>query len=137
MELRLRERDDSRWQDSALIDECTRECLAIRVARRLGSQEVIEALADVMLMRGIPEYLRFDNGPEFVAGNRFLNGVAGQLNGIATMTSGTPYDVTVSGDIANTGGVVERANPTPSHWLNASAFAVPANYAFGNLDLKG
>jgi putative transposase len=43
------------------IDEYTRECLAIRVARRLGSQEVIEALADVMLVRGIPEYLRSDN----------------------------------------------------------------------------
>ena len=50
-----------------LIDEFTRKCLAIRVARRLGSQEVIETLADVMLVRGIPEYLRSDNGPEFVA----------------------------------------------------------------------
>ena len=50
-----------------LIDEYTRECLAIRVARRLGSQEVIETLADVMLVRGIPAYLRSDNGPEFVA----------------------------------------------------------------------
>jgi transposase InsO family protein len=44
-----------------LIDEYTRECLAIRVARRLGSQEVIETLAEVMLIRGIPEYLRSDN----------------------------------------------------------------------------
>jgi putative transposase len=50
-----------------LIDEYTRECLAIRVARRLGSREVIETLADVMLWRGIPEYIRSDNGPEFVA----------------------------------------------------------------------
>jgi transposase InsO family protein len=50
-----------------LIDEYTRECLAIRVARRLGSNEVIETLADVMLWRGIPEHLRSDNGPEFVA----------------------------------------------------------------------
>jgi len=50
-----------------LIDEYTRECLAIRVARRLGSYEVIEALADVMLWRGTPENIRSDNGPEFVA----------------------------------------------------------------------
>jgi putative transposase len=50
-----------------LLDEYTRECLAIRVARRLGSYEVIDALADVMLWRGIPEYIRSDNGPEFVA----------------------------------------------------------------------
>ena len=50
-----------------LIDEYTRECLAIDVARRLGRYEVIEALADVMLFRGIPEHIRSDNGPEFVA----------------------------------------------------------------------
>jgi len=50
-----------------LIDEYRRECLAIRVARRLESYEVIEALADVMLLRGVPENLRSDNGPEFVA----------------------------------------------------------------------
>jgi putative transposase len=50
-----------------LIDEYTRECLAIRVARRLGSNEVIETLAEVMLWRGIPEHIRSDNGPEFVA----------------------------------------------------------------------
>jgi transposase InsO family protein len=50
-----------------LIGEYSRECLAIRVARRLRSQEVIETLAEVMVVRGIPEYLRSDNGPEFVA----------------------------------------------------------------------
>jgi transposase InsO family protein len=50
-----------------MIDEYTRECLAIRVARRLESYEVIEALADVMLWRGVPENIRSDNGPEFVA----------------------------------------------------------------------
>ena len=38
-----------------MIDEYTRECLAIRVARRLGRYEVIEALADVMGLRGVPE----------------------------------------------------------------------------------
>ena len=50
-----------------LVDEYTRECLAIRVARRLGRYEVIETLADVMLFRGIPENIRSDNGSEFVA----------------------------------------------------------------------
>jgi transposase InsO family protein len=50
-----------------MIDEYTRECLAIRVARRLRSYEVIEALADVMLFRGTPEHIRSDNGPEFIA----------------------------------------------------------------------
>jgi putative transposase len=50
-----------------VIDEYTRECLALRVARRLGSLQVIETLADVMLLRGIPEHIRSDNGPEFIA----------------------------------------------------------------------
>jgi transposase InsO family protein len=50
-----------------MIDEYTRECLAIRVARRLGSYQVIEALADVMTFRGTPEHIRSDNGPEFLA----------------------------------------------------------------------
>jgi transposase InsO family protein len=43
-----------------VIDEYTRECLALRVARRLGSLQVIETLADVMLVRGIPEHIRSD-----------------------------------------------------------------------------
>jgi putative transposase len=50
-----------------LLDEYTRECLAIHVARRLGHVEVIEVLAEVMLWRGIPEHIRSDNGPEFIA----------------------------------------------------------------------
>ena len=50
-----------------LIDEYTRKCLAIRVARRLNSYDLIEILADLMLVHGIPEHIRSDNGPEFVA----------------------------------------------------------------------
>jgi transposase InsO family protein len=50
-----------------LIDEFTRECLAIRVARRINSFGVLETMADVMLMRGVPEYIRSDNGAEMTA----------------------------------------------------------------------
>ena len=50
-----------------LIDEYTPECLAILAARRIGAQEVIELLAEVMLLRGIPEHIRSDNGPAFTA----------------------------------------------------------------------
>src|SRR5271169_6852098 len=49
-----------------LIDDYTRESLAIRVARQLNSHDVIDTLADAMLARGIPEHIRSDNGPEFV-----------------------------------------------------------------------
>lgn len=50
-----------------LIDEYTRECLAIYVRRRIKSTNVIDVLADAMIEHGIPEYIRSDNGPEFVA----------------------------------------------------------------------
>jgi putative transposase len=50
-----------------LIDEHTREALVVRVERRWSSAKVIEALADVMVMKGVTEHLRSDNGPEFVA----------------------------------------------------------------------
>ena len=50
-----------------LIDEYTRECLAVRVARRINSFGVLETMADVMLMRGVPEHIRSDNGAEMTA----------------------------------------------------------------------
>jgi len=50
-----------------LIDEFTRECLAIHCARSIGADQVIEVLADVMIARGVPQHIRSDNGPEFVA----------------------------------------------------------------------
>jgi len=50
-----------------VMDEYTRECLAIRVDRKLNSYEVIEQLAELFVQRGTPDYIRSDNGPEFVA----------------------------------------------------------------------
>ncbi len=50
-----------------IIDEYTRECLALRVARRINSFGVIETLADAMLQKGVPEHVRCDNGPEMIA----------------------------------------------------------------------
>lgn len=50
-----------------VLDEFTRECLAIRVANRIKSDEVIGILAGLMLERGAPKHVRSDNGPEFVA----------------------------------------------------------------------
>jgi transposase InsO family protein len=50
-----------------VVDEFTREALAIRVDRKLGSAEVLETLAELMLEHGVPEHIRSDNGPEFVA----------------------------------------------------------------------
>jgi putative transposase len=47
-----------------LIDEHSRACLALKVARRINSVGVIEALADALCLYGIPEHIRCDNGPE-------------------------------------------------------------------------
>jgi transposase InsO family protein len=59
--------DGRRIRLMTLIDEFTRKCLAIRVARRINAIGVIETLADAMLMNGIPAHIRSDNGPEMVA----------------------------------------------------------------------
>jgi putative transposase len=50
-----------------VIDEYTRECLAIDVASSMRSQRVIEVLARLITVHGAPKYLRSDNGPEFVS----------------------------------------------------------------------
>ena len=50
-----------------IIDEYTRECLAIRVARRLTHKDVLAVLNDLFLQRGVPVHIRSDNGSEFTA----------------------------------------------------------------------
>jgi len=50
-----------------LLDEFTRECLAIDVARKLNSEDVLERLTELFILRGVPDYIRSDNGSEFTA----------------------------------------------------------------------
>ena len=50
-----------------ILDEYTRECLAMLVARHITSQDVIDQLYELFLLRGVPEHIRSDNGPEFTA----------------------------------------------------------------------
>ena len=50
-----------------IVDEYTRECLAIDVAKRLTSQDFLERLSDLLVRRGVPDHIRSDNGPEFTA----------------------------------------------------------------------
>lgn len=74
-----------------VIDEYTRECLAIRVDRKLNSTDVVEALADLFLLRGTPAYIRSDNGAEFTA-----KLVRGWLNRLGATTlfiePGSPWE---------------------------------------------
>ena len=50
-----------------LIDEYTRECLSLRVERSLTSEQLLETLAWLFVYRGVPDHIRSDNGPEFIA----------------------------------------------------------------------
>ena len=62
-----RTHDGKSFRMLCIIDEFTRESLAIRVARKLKATDVIEALCELFVSRGIPTRIRSDNGPEFVA----------------------------------------------------------------------
>lgn len=94
MELRLiqdRTRDGRRLKLLCVVDEYTRECLAIWVARRITAAEVIGVMAGLMRERGAPEHLRSDNGPEFIAAA--LRGWLSQ-QGVQTLyiTPGSPWE---------------------------------------------
>lgn len=59
--------DGRKFKILNIIDEFSRECLISYVARRIRSQDVILILADLFLKHGIPQHIRSDNGPEFIA----------------------------------------------------------------------
>jgi transposase InsO family protein len=62
-----RTHDGRKYRMLNVIDEFTRECLAIRINRKLKSTDVIDTLSDLFILRGIPTHVRSDNGPEFIA----------------------------------------------------------------------
>ena len=62
-----RTHDGRKYRMLNIIDEFTRECIAIRVDRRLKATDVIDVLSDLFILRGVPDYIRSDNGPEFIA----------------------------------------------------------------------
>ena len=62
-----RTKDSCQLRLLVVIDETTHECLAIEVARSFTALDVIGVLQYLFATRGIPQYIRSDNGPEFVA----------------------------------------------------------------------
>ena len=62
-----RSRDGRPIRMLTLLDEFTRESLAIRVGRKVSSNDVIDVLFESFMLKGTPEYLRSDNGSEFTA----------------------------------------------------------------------
>lgn len=59
--------DGKAFRTLNILDEHSRECLTIRVKRRLNSTDVIDTLTDLFILHGVPAYIRSDNGPEFIA----------------------------------------------------------------------
>ena len=59
--------DGTRVRLLTVMEEYSRECLAIRAGCNIGSADVIEALAELMVFRGVPDHIRSDNGSEFTA----------------------------------------------------------------------
>jgi len=74
-----------------IIDEYSRECLALLVSRRITSQDVIDQLFNLFVLRGIPEHIRSDNGTEFTA--REIRNWLGHL-GVKTLfiEPGSPWE---------------------------------------------
>lgn len=61
-----------------ILDEFTRECLAIRVRRRLNSKDVVMAISRLFIHKGVPEYIRSDNGAEFTS--KFVRNWLSKIN---------------------------------------------------------
>ena len=61
-----RTHDGRKFRMLNIIDEFTRECLAIRIDRKLNSTSVVDALTDLFILRGVPDHIRSDNGPELL-----------------------------------------------------------------------
>jgi transposase InsO family protein len=74
-----------------LIDEHTRECLMIRVNRKLNSGDVIDVLTDQFILRGPPAFIRSDNGPEFIA-EAVRDWIAAVGSKTAYIVPGSPWE---------------------------------------------
>jgi putative transposase len=89
--VKSRTSDGRAFRILSIIDEFTRECLAMLVARHITSQDVIDQLFQLFILRAIPEHLRSDNGPEFTAREirRWLNRI-----GVKTLfiEPGSPWE---------------------------------------------
>ncbi len=74
-----------------VIDEYTRECVAIRTARRIRSDDVIHTLTELFVLNGAPEHIRSDNGPEFTS--KMVRGWLGRV-GVKTLfiEPGSPWE---------------------------------------------
>ena len=86
-----RTHDGRAYRTLNIIDEFTKEALMIRVNRRLNSIDVVDALTDLFILRGPPEFIRSDNGPEFIA-EKVRNWIAAVGAKTAYIEPGSPWE---------------------------------------------
>ena len=86
-----RTHDGRKFRMLNIIDEFTKEALTIRAERKLNSTDVVDALTDLFILRGPPEFIRSDNGPEFVA-EKVRNWVAAVGAKTAFIEPGSPWE---------------------------------------------
>ena len=86
-----RTHDGRKYRMLNIVDEFTREALAIRIDRRLRSTDVIDTLADLFILRGIPGHIRSDNGSEFIA-TAVRNWIAAVGAKTAYIEKGSPWE---------------------------------------------
>lgn len=83
--------DGNAFRALNILDEFSRECLAVRVKRKLNSTDVVDALTDLFILREPPAFVRSDNGPEFVA-----NDVRAWIEAVGAKTAfiepGSPWE---------------------------------------------
>ena len=86
-----RTRDGRKFRMPDVVDEFTREALCIRVAHKLGAAGVVDVLADLFIVRGVPAYIRSDNGGEFTAAavKGWIGGVGAEA---AFIEPGSPWE---------------------------------------------
>ncbi|WP_144404713.1 IS3 family transposase [Belnapia sp. F-4-1] len=109
-----RTRDGRKFRMLCVVDEFTREALAIRAARKLSSADVIDVLADLFLAHGTPAHIRSDQGPEFIAEvvKAWIAGVGAKTayiekaspweNGYVESFNGKLRDELLNGEVFNT-----------------------------------
>jgi putative transposase len=110
-----------------VIDEYTRECLAIRIDRKITSNDVVEELAELFITRGTPTHIRSDNGPEFVADTvrswlqrlgvqtLFIEPGSPWENGYVESFNGKLRDELLNGEIFDT---ITEAKVVTERWRN-------------------
>jgi len=109
-----RTREGRKFRMLCVVDEFTREALAIRVARKLSSADVIDTLADLFIARGAPAHIRSDQGPEFVAAavkgwiedvgvkTAYIEKASPWENGYVESFNGKLRDELLNGEVFNT-----------------------------------